>query len=68
MFRKIISNNLQRKSSLDQKFVGILIKDNQSLSIREDEGFLEFVHELDPSYQLPNEKNSQATYKWLWSY
>jgi hypothetical protein len=56
MFRKIISDNPQRKVYLDQKFVGILVKDYQSLSIRDDEGFLEFIHELDSTYQLPNEK------------
>ena len=56
MFRKIISDSPQRKARLDQKFVGILIKDHQLLSIREDKGFLEFIYEFDPLYQLPNEK------------
>lgn len=56
MFRKIISDNPQRKARLDQKFIGILVKDHQPLSIREDEGFLEFIYELDPLYQLPSEK------------
>src|SRR4051812_14237430 len=55
IFRKIILDNLQRKNLLDQKFVSLLIKDHQPLSIREDEGFLEFIYELDPLYQLPNE-------------
>ena len=64
MFRKIISDNPQRKLCLDQKFVGILVKDHQPLSIREDKGFLEFIYELDPLYQLPNEKkNSGITHK-----
>ncbi|CAG8643644.1 19306_t:CDS:2 [Rhizophagus irregularis] len=56
MFRKIISDNPQRKARLDQKFIGILVKDYQPLSIREDEEFLEFIYELDPLYQLPSEK------------
>ena len=45
-----------RKNRLDKKFVGIIIKDDQPLSIRNDEGFCEFVKELDPSYELPGEK------------
>ncbi|CAB4412003.1 unnamed protein product [Rhizophagus irregularis] len=56
MFCKIISDNPQRKARLDQKFIGILVKDHQPFSIREDEGFLEFIYELDPLYQLPSEK------------
>ncbi len=44
MFRKIISDNPQRKARLDRKFVGILVKDHQPLSIREDKGFLELVY------------------------
>jgi len=38
-----IINNPIRKSQLDKKFVGIIIKDNQLLSIQNDEGFQEFV-------------------------
>jgi len=45
-----------RKNRLDKKFVGIIIKDDQPLSIRNDEGFCEFVKELDSSYELPSEK------------
>lgn len=56
MFRKIISENPERKMRLDQKFVGILIKDHQPLSIREDEGLLEFIYELDPLFKVPSEK------------
>jgi hypothetical protein len=37
-------------------FVGIIVKDNQPLSIRNDEGFREFVEELDPFYELPSDK------------
>ena len=33
------TNNPVRKSQLDKKFVGIVVKDNQPLSIRDDEGF-----------------------------
>ncbi|GES76467.1 zinc finger BED domain-containing protein 4-like [Rhizophagus clarus] len=56
MFCKIISNNPQRKIRLDQKFIGILVKDLQPFSIHENEGFLEFIYELDSLYQLPSEK------------
>jgi hypothetical protein len=45
-----------RKNQLDNKFVGIIVKDNQPLSIRDDEGFREFVEELDPFYELPSDK------------
>jgi hypothetical protein len=49
-------NNPVRKDQLDKKFVGIVVKDNQPLSIRDDEGFREFVEELDPFYELPSDK------------
>jgi hypothetical protein len=48
-------NNI-KKNRLDEKFVGIIIKDNQPLSIRNDEGLQEFVKELNPSYELPSDK------------
>ena len=32
------------------------MKDNQPLSIRDDEGFQEFVRELDPFYKFPSDK------------
>ncbi|CAB4403622.1 unnamed protein product [Rhizophagus irregularis] len=51
---EIIRNNPDIKNSRDRKFVGILIKDNRPISICNDEGFVEFIHELDPNYQIPN--------------
>src|SRR6266498_1129170 len=48
--------NPVRKNRLDKKFVGIIVKDNQPLSIRDDEGFREFVEDLDPYYELPSDK------------
>ena len=45
-----------KKDRLDRKFVGIIIKDEQPLSIRSDEGFREFVKDLDPFYELPSDK------------
>ncbi|CAG8762985.1 8073_t:CDS:1, partial [Funneliformis caledonium] len=45
-----------KKNQLDRKFVGIIIKDDQLISIRNDEGFHEFVKELDPLYELPSNK------------
>ncbi|CAB5380236.1 unnamed protein product [Rhizophagus irregularis] len=47
------------KNSRDRKFVGILIKDNRPISICNDEGFVEFIHELDPNYQIPSDKTIQ---------
>lgn len=44
------------KNRLDKKFLGIIIKDDQPLSIRNDEGFREFVEELNPCYELPSDK------------
>src|SRR5438128_718982 len=49
-------NNPVRKNRLDKKFVGIIVKDNQPLSINNDEGFREFVEELDQTYDLPSDK------------
>ncbi|CAB4382569.1 unnamed protein product [Rhizophagus irregularis] len=42
----------------DRKF-GILIKDNRPISICNDEGFVEFIHELDLNYQIPSDKTIQ---------
>ena len=49
-------NNPVRKNQLDKKFVGIVVKDNEPLSIRNDKGFQEFVRELDPFYKFPSNK------------
>jgi hypothetical protein len=49
-------NNPVRKNRLDEKFVGIIVKDNQPLSICDDKGFREFVEEFDPYYELPSDK------------
>ncbi len=53
---EIIRNNPDIKNCQDRKFVGILIKDNRPISIGNDEGFIEFIHELDPNYQIPSDK------------
>ena len=52
----MIWNNPDIKNNQDRKFVGILIKDNQPISLCNDEGFVEFIHEFDPNYQIPNDK------------
>ena len=52
-------NNPIIKSNQDRKFVGILIKDNQPISICNDEGFIEFIHEFNPNYQLLSDKTVQ---------
>jgi len=56
---EIIRNNPDIKSCRDRKFVGILVKDNRPLSICNDEGFIEFIHEFDPNYQFPSDKTIQ---------
>jgi len=47
---------INKKNKLDKKFVEIIIKDNQPLNIRNDEGFQEFVKALNPVYELPSDK------------
>jgi hypothetical protein len=56
---EIIRNNPNIKSNRDRKFVGILIKDNRPISICNDEGFIEFIREFDPNYQVPSDKAVQ---------
>jgi hypothetical protein len=56
---EIIRNNPNIKNNRDRRFVGILIKDNRPISICNDEGFTEFIHEFDPNYKLPSDKMIQ---------
>ena len=56
---EIIRNNPDIKSCRDRKFVGILVKDNRPISICNDEGFIEFIHEFDSNYQFPSDKTIQ---------
>src|SRR3954464_4769570 len=56
---EIIRNNPDIKNNRDRKFVGILVKDNRPISICNDEGFMEFIHEFDPNYQCPSDKTIQ---------
>ena len=49
--------NERKKKELDNLLLKLFYKDFQPFSIVEDEGFKKFVHELNPSYQLPNRKN-----------
>ncbi|CAG8563406.1 29500_t:CDS:2, partial [Racocetra persica] len=46
----------ERKRRLDQKFVELLIRDQQPISIRNDEGFKDFIAEFDPLYKFPSER------------
>jgi len=52
----MIRNNPDIKNNRDQKFVRMLIKDNQPISLCNDEGFVEFIHEFDPYYQISSDK------------
>ncbi|CAG8713878.1 6450_t:CDS:2, partial [Funneliformis caledonium] len=56
---EIIRNNPDIKNRQNRKFVRILIKDNQLISLGNNEGFIEFVYELDPNYQFPSDKTIQ---------
>ncbi|CAG8652815.1 5695_t:CDS:2, partial [Racocetra fulgida] len=49
---QIIYNNPECKQHKDQKFVKILIKDLQPISIQNNEGFREFIAEFDLSYKI----------------
>ena len=59
MIRAIITNNPEIKNRRDRKFVVILIKDNRPISMCNDEGFAEFIHEFDSNYQIPCNKTIQ---------
>ena len=59
MMRAIIINNPEIKNRQDRKFVAILIKDNWPISMCNDEGFAEFIHEFDTNYQIPCNKTIQ---------
>ena len=37
----------------------MLIKDNRPISLYNNEGFAEFIHEFDSNYQLPSDKTVQ---------
>ena len=53
---EMIRNNPDIKNNRDQKFVRMLIKDNQPISLCNDKGFVEFIHEFDPNYQILSDK------------
>ncbi|CAG8616736.1 13012_t:CDS:2, partial [Cetraspora pellucida] len=53
---KIIYNHPEHKCRLDQRFVELLIKDQQPINIRNDEGLKDFIAEFDPSYQFSSER------------
>jgi hypothetical protein len=59
MMRQIITNNPEIKIRRDRKLAAILIKDNRPISMCNDEGFVEFIHEFDPNYQIPCDKTIQ---------
>jgi len=52
----MLRSNPATKNRRDQKFIGILVKDQRPISIRNNIGLIEFVHEFDPNYQFPSEK------------
>lgn len=43
-----------RKQMVDEALVNMIIKDSQTLSVVEDEGFRDLIHALDPSHILPS--------------
>ena len=56
---EMIWNNPNIKSNRDWKFVEILIKDNWPISICNNEGFIEFIHEFNLNYQFLSNKTVQ---------
>lgn len=48
--------NATQKQQIDQAFLKLFYKDFQPFSIVEDTGFCEFVHFLNPSYEIPTRK------------
>ncbi|CAB4477275.1 unnamed protein product [Rhizophagus irregularis] len=52
----MLQTNPAIKNRCDQKFIGILVKDQRPISIRDNIGFTEFIYEFDPNYQFPSEK------------
>ena len=52
----MLRSNPATKNRRDQKFIGILVKDQRPISIRNNIRLIEFVHEFDPNYQFPSEK------------
>ncbi|XP_076670787.1 LOW QUALITY PROTEIN: E3 SUMO-protein ligase ZBED1 [Andrena cerasifolii] len=55
---RTISNDLSQTKimKLNNLVVAMICKDLQTLSIVEDKGFIEFVKELEPRYQLPTRR------------
>ena len=53
---QMLRSNPAIKNRCDQKFIGILVKDQRPISIRDNIGFVEFIHEFDPNYKFPSEK------------
>ncbi|CAG8659829.1 7175_t:CDS:1, partial [Cetraspora pellucida] len=53
---QMVYNNPEYKRCKDQKFVEFLIKDQQPISIRNDEGLKDFIAEFDPLYKFLSEK------------
>nr|CAH7747683.1 unnamed protein product [Callosobruchus chinensis] len=65
--QQLLSRYLPRKlgksteTQITDKLLLLFINDFQSFRIVEDKGFQEFVHALNPSYQLPNRKKISKT-------
>ena len=49
--------NSAKRRKLNEKLVGLIAKDQQPLTIVRDQGFREFVAELDQNYTLPSTKS-----------
>ncbi len=50
-----------KRTRINQKLVGLIVKDLQPISIVEDEGFRHYSKELDPRYVLPTRKTLRET-------
>ncbi|KAK0153187.1 putative AC9 transposase [Merluccius polli] len=56
-------SQVTRKKELDEALVSMIVGDTQPFSIVEDQGFMEFVGKLDPTYVIPTRKAVKAMVK-----
>lgn len=68
LFGSKVSNELSESkiSKINSKLIKMLVKDYQPLSVVENQGFLEYSHELEPRYSPPSRK--KLTYEILPKY
>lgn len=61
-FSKKKKINFKQKKKLDKLLLKLITEDFQPFSIIDDNGFKQFVHELNPSYEIPSRKVISKNY------